>query len=56
LQFPLGSPLVSSVIPGPRSRSDVKQIIDWFDLDIPASMWSDLKTEGLLDESAPVPG
>ena len=55
LQFPLGSSLVSSVIPGPRSRSDVKQIIEWFDLDIPTSMWSDLKSEGLLDESAPVP-
>ena len=55
LQFPLGSNLVSSVIPGPRSRSDVKQIIDWFDLSIPTSLWSDLKNEGLLDESAPLP-
>ncbi len=55
LQFPLGSNLVSSVIPGPRSRSDVKQIIDWFDLNIPTSLWSDLKNEGFLDESAPLP-
>lgn len=55
LQFPLGASLVSSVIPGPRSRSDMSQIIDWFNLKIPSSLWSDLKTEGLLDNEAPLP-
>jgi len=55
LQFPLGSPLVSSVIPGPRSRSDMKQIIDWFSLDIPEGLWSDLKSAGLLHDDAPLP-
>lgn len=55
LQFPLGSSLVSSVIPGPRSRADMTQIIEWFQLDIPKSLWSDLKTAGLLHESAPLP-
>ena len=55
LQFPLGSSLVSSVIPGPRSRADMKQIIDWFTLNIPAALWSDLKSAGLLHENAPLP-
>ena len=55
LQFPLGSPLVSSVIPGPRSRNEMQQIIEWFSLDIPASLWSDLRTAGLLHENAPLP-
>jgi len=55
LQFPLGSPLVSSVIPGPRSRSDMKQIIDWFSLNIPEGLWSDLKSAGLLHDDAPLP-
>lgn len=55
LQFPLGSGLVSSVIPGPRSRADVKQIVDWFDVRIPASLWSDLQSAGLLHASAPLP-
>ncbi|MFT4728035.1 MAG: D-threo-aldose 1-dehydrogenase [Granulosicoccus sp.] len=55
LQFPLGSSLVSTVIPGPRSQSEVKQIVEWFTTDIPASLWSDLKTEGLMDEQANVP-
>lgn len=55
LQFPLGSPLVSSVIPGPRSRSDMQQIIEWFSQEIPAQLWSDLQSEGLLHASAPLP-
>ncbi len=55
LQFPLGSPLVASVIPGPRSGAELRQIVDWFKTDIPASLWSDLQTEGLLDPAAPLP-
>lgn len=55
LQFPLGSSLVSSVIPGPRSAAEVKQILTWFDADIPSSLWSDLKTEGLLHIDTPLP-
>lgn len=55
LQFPLGSSTVSTVIPGPRSGAEMKQILDWFDTDIPASLWSDLKGEGLLHPEAPLP-
>ncbi len=55
LQFPLGSPLVASVIPGPRSGTEMQQIVEWFNLDIPASLWTDLKNEGLLDEQSPLP-
>ncbi len=55
LQFPLGSSTVSSVIPGPRSGAEMKQIVEWFDTDIPASLWSDLKTAGLLHPEAPLP-
>lgn len=56
LQFPLGCPLVSSVIPGPRSRSEMNQILNWFKADIPSSLWSDLKNEGLMHSDAPLPG
>lgn len=55
LQFPLGSPLVASVIPGPRSRAEMQQIGQWFNTSIPASLWSDLQNEGLLDPQAPLP-
>lgn len=55
LAFPLGHAAVASVIPGPRSAAEVDQIVDWFEAEIPASLWSDLKTEGLIDPAAPVP-
>ncbi|NND91020.1 MAG: aldo/keto reductase [Granulosicoccus sp.] len=56
LQFPLGSPLVSSVIPGPRSRAEMQEILGWFQLEIPASLWSDLQQAALLHDAAPIPG
>jgi D-threo-aldose 1-dehydrogenase len=56
LQFPLAHPLVSSVIPGPRSAEELNQIFDWFAMKIPVSLWRDLKTEKLIAENAPVPG
>lgn len=55
LQFPLGSPLVASVIPGPRSRKEADEIAAWFSAPIPAGLWSDLVSEGLLREDAPIP-
>lgn len=55
LQFPLAHPIVSSVIPGPRSRAELKQILDWWDLKIPASLWTDLRAAKLIDEEAPIP-
>ena len=55
LRFPLGASQVASVIPGPRSRNDMRQILDWFQMDIPASLWSDLQGEALIVENAPLP-
>ena len=55
LQFPLGSELVSSVIPGPRSSADWKQVVEWFDVDIPSGLWTDLKEQGLMHVDAPLP-
>ena len=55
LQFPLGHPAVSSVIPGAMSRAEVLQNVDWMGLPIPEGLWADLKREGLLREDAPTP-
>jgi D-threo-aldose 1-dehydrogenase len=55
LQFPLAHPLVASTIPGPRSATELNQILEWMGVDIPGTLWSDLKGEGLIHESAPVP-
>ena len=56
LQFPLGHSIVASVIPGARSRAEMEQNIAWFEMDIPAGVWSDLKNEKLMDAEAPLPG
>ena len=56
IQFPLGHQRVSSVIPGPRSREEMSTILTWWNHSIPGSLWSDLKTAGLLHADAPVPG
>ena len=55
LQFPLGSSQVSTVIPGPRTRVDMQQILEWFSMQIPANLWSDLQSAGLVREDAPLP-
>ena len=55
LQFPLANSIVSSVIPGPRSNGEVTEILQWFSEKTPKEFWLDLKSQGLLDERAPVP-
>ena len=55
LQFPLANDIVTSVIPGPRHKHELAQILDWFDTPIPDSFWTALKSDGLMEEAAPVP-
>ncbi len=55
LRFPLTHPVVKSTIPGPRTPTELKQILDWWEHPIPQSLWSDLKSEGLLRADAPTP-
>lgn len=55
LQFTPAHPLVASVVPGPRSAAELKQILGWWQKKIPSSLWSDLKNEGVLDQAAPTP-
>jgi D-threo-aldose 1-dehydrogenase len=55
LQFPVTHPVVASVIPGPRSVEEFKQIAAWWEIPIPPALWRDLKTEGVLDAEAPTP-
>ncbi|HET6522661.1 MAG TPA: aldo/keto reductase [Geminicoccaceae bacterium] len=55
LQFPLGHPAVSSVIPGAMSRAEVLQNVDWMGRPIPGDLWAELKRAGLMAEAAPTP-
>jgi D-threo-aldose 1-dehydrogenase len=55
LQFPLGHPCVSSMIPGASKPEEVDRNIELMQLDIPGSLWEELKQEGLMPTHAPVP-
>lgn len=55
LQFPLAHDAVKTVIPGAASPAEVRQNVTIFETPIPAALWSDLKTEGLIRKDAPTP-
>jgi len=55
LQFPLANDLVTSVIPGPRDARELRQIIDWFETEIPGEFWRSLTDQGLVAADAPLP-
>jgi len=55
LQFPLGHPLVASVIPGLDSPERVSQTITLYSHKIPAALWQDLRRASLLRPDAPIP-
>lgn len=55
LQFPLAHPAVACVIPGMADVLQVKSNLALFQHVIPSGLWADLKAEGLLHDSAPVP-
>ena len=55
LQFTLGHPSVAAIIPGAVSADEVSQNLDHFKIAIPADLWTELKTEGLLHSDAPTP-
>ena len=55
LQFPQANELISSVIPGPRSKDELLEILKWQKVKIPAEFWNSLKERKLLREDAPTP-
>jgi D-threo-aldose 1-dehydrogenase len=55
LQFPLGHPLVASVIPGAVRPEQVRQNAAALRRPIPEGLWTELKSTGLLHADAPLP-
>ena len=55
MQFPLGHPLVSAIIPGALVPAHVETNAQWFKHAIPTDLWAELKAEGLLRVDAPTP-
>jgi len=56
LQFPLTHPAVCNVLPGPRSPKELDGILEWWDVNIPAELWTTLADKGLLAPGTPIPG
>ena len=55
LQFPLGHPAVTAIIPGAMNSGEVNGNVALFRKPLPPALWADLRAEGLLDPAAPVP-
>ena len=55
LQFPLAHPAVVSVVPGIDHPRRVAQTLELYRAQIPEGLWSALKSEGLIDETVPLP-
>ncbi|KAB2346626.1 aldo/keto reductase [Actinomadura rudentiformis] len=55
LRFPLGHPAVASVLTGCRTPAEAEDNAAMFEMDIPASLWTDLRDGGLLAADVPVP-
>jgi D-threo-aldose 1-dehydrogenase len=55
LQFPLHHPLVASVIPGAFQPGHPVRNVETMKIPVPDSLWSDLKTAGLLRSDTPTP-
>ena len=54
LQFPLLHPTHLTVIPGAQTAHELRDNVAAYQADIPASLWSDLKTAGLMRQDAPI--
>ena len=55
LQFPLGHPAVTGIIPGAQHADEVTGNMALFRKQLPAALWADLRAAGLLDPGAPLP-
>jgi D-threo-aldose 1-dehydrogenase len=55
-QFPLAHPALASVVAGYRSASEVRAALNSCATVIPGDFWCDMRSAGLIDPAAPVPG
>lgn len=55
LQFPLAHPAVATVLTGARTVEELDQNVAFMQHPVPADLWQELKSEGLLPAAAPTP-
>ena len=56
IQFPLGHPAVVNVTVGCRSPAEVERNARLVATELPAALWEDLRTAGIIRADAPTPG
>jgi D-threo-aldose 1-dehydrogenase len=56
VQFPFAHPAVTAVLMGVRSAAELEENVAMLQRPIPAQLWTDLRSEGLLPDHVPVPG
>lgn len=56
IQFPLGLPEVAAIVPGAVRPEEVEENRRLITHRVPAALWDELKSEGLLAAECPVPG
>ena len=55
LQFVLAHPAVATAVPGAQSIAELEQNIAMVQQEIPAALWSDMRSAGLIPDNAPTP-
>jgi D-threo-aldose 1-dehydrogenase len=55
LQFVLAHPAVATAIPGAQSVAELEQNVAMVQQEIPAALWSDMRSAGLIPDEAPTP-
>jgi D-threo-aldose 1-dehydrogenase len=55
LQFVLAHPAVATAVPGAQSVAELEQNIAMVQQEIPAAMWRDMRSAGLIPDNAPIP-
>ena len=54
MAFPLLHPVVAGIVIGMRSAEEAQRNAEAFRAEVPAGLWADLRSEGLLDERAAI--
>ena len=55
LQFVFAHPAVVMAVPGMRSAAEVRSNTAWLEAPVPAALWNDLRSQGLLGDDVPTP-
>ncbi len=55
LQFVLAHPAIATAVPGAQSIDELEQNIAMVQQEIPAGLWSDMRSAGLIPDNAPTP-